>query len=139
MKILLLLLLPVFSFAQTYKVIDGKEYIVTPIDSAARIAYWGEKGTECDPLVDSLTAKTDLQQTALGLQFTVNSKLKEAQEEYRKNLQNCADAKNELSKDNVSLRTERDKWKDKAKRRGKLIAGATGVLVGIIVLTIAIN
>lgn len=139
MRILLFLLLPFLSVGQTYKIIDGKEYVITPIDSAARIAYWGEKGIECEPLVDSMEAKTLLQEREIGLQFTVNSKLKLAQEEYRTNLQRCADANLDLSRNNVALREERDNWKAKAKRRGTLIAGASGAILGLIVLTLTVK
>lgn len=138
MKTLLLLLLPLFSFGQTYKIIDGKEYVVTPIDSAAKIAYWGEKGVECEPLIDSMEVKAELQENAISLQFTVNSNLKKAQEEYRTNLTNCAQRNADLEKENGKLTESKEEWKDKAKRRGKtlwLIAGTAVTVVTVVLIT----
>lgn len=120
----------------TSKIIDGEQFVLIPPNQASIIEFWGHKGILSVPLIDTLSFQVKLLKLQLTMQDQVNTNLRYAQEEYRTmvatNVSNAAKIQEKLLK----AIEERDKFKEKARRRGAVIATGTTVLAAITALII---
>lgn len=134
---LILILLPFIGIGQvTSKIIEGKQYVIMEPIYAGNVEFWGHKGILSVPLIDTLSFQVKLLKLQLTMQDQVNTNLRYAQEEYRTmvatNVSNAAKIQEKLLK----AIEERDKFKEKARRRGAVIATGTTVLAAITALII---
>jgi hypothetical protein len=118
-------------------VINNRLMVLSTPEYAYNIAYWGQKGQASVPYIDSLRVKVLILETKLSFQESINKNCFQAQEEYRLMVERNVETKNKLERDIVDIMRDRDKYKDRAKQRGLVIALGSLVFGGFTYLALS--
>lgn len=133
MRTLFFLLIPFITQAQTrLMTLQGHEYAVIRVDSAARLAYWGDIGIKSVPLLKYQDMDIGNLNAQLTLSKAVNANCVSAAEEYRNRIQTLAVERANLNSDMNDMIKDRDKWRDRARNRGNTIA-ILGAVLGVVI------
>lgn len=137
--ILPLLLMTTLSFGQGKSILlDGVEHLAYPVPEAAVIDFWGRKGITSKDLVLDLKTEVGYLKTKIEFKDMIISNQTSAQEEYRAMVARSAQESQRLLAENLSLREERDDYKEKARKRGEKLwtfTGALGLAIGTFIAT----
>lgn len=132
MRLLILLLFAGGLHAQEKRLIDGTEYIITPVGPLAQnLEYWGKKGIAADPYIKVLELENSSLKSQIKFQDFIIENHKNASSQYREMVERLAKDKIDLTKQMISIEKDRDIFKDRARQRGyalALIATAAGIM-----------